>query len=419
MRHQKSARYLFAAGILASAVSIALVPDVALAQAMDPAILKRIEMLEAEIKALKAKPAPAIAKQADGKPLALSATDGITIFGRVDLGVESNNDGRVNRTVIQSQKSYIGFRAQRSFSPDLAGIVQIDTTVAPDDNANSTSFANRNSFVGLRSKSWGTILAGRHDEPIKLLQGSAAPVWASADVMETIINGKTMLATIDGQANALTGPAKTAFQSNSANKWGQFHNRLKNVVMYQSPKFGDFNAVVEYSTDEVNGASGTYKKPTYGGLIQYDDKRWNFGIAAEKLEHFSAKGKDLAALKLTGGYRGSGWSVGAAYSQIDNNAGRKTNNWMIAGTYKLGPTTLKANYGVGGESSSGAQDGTKMLGLEVNYPLDDNTSVYTYLALMDNDKNAYGRFETGTNLYNTPGAGLNPRAFGLGMRYQF
>ena len=49
---------------------------------------------------------------------------------------------------------------------------------------------------------------------------------------------------------------------------------------------------------------------------------------------------------------------------------------MVAASYKFGPTVLKANYGEASESKSNARDGSKMFGLELDYPLDKNTTAY-------------------------------------------
>ena len=76
----------------------------------------------------------------------------VTLYGRIDLGLESVNDGALTKTMLQNYASRIGFKGERGFSGDLAGVFQVETGVAPDDTSQSKAFANRNSFVGLKSK---------------------------------------------------------------------------------------------------------------------------------------------------------------------------------------------------------------------------------------------------------------------------
>ncbi|KAF0167155.1 MAG: porin [Rhodocyclaceae bacterium] len=384
--------------LIVTALGMCFAPSFAIASEAD--LMKRIEALQADIKALKAQQsAQAAAAPAPGKgAAALSATDGITISGKVDVGIESSYDGRVTRTPLQSHKSAIDFGGQRKLSADLTGLFMVGTTISPD--ATGGTFATRNSFVGLRSNSWGTILAGVYDDPFKQLSGTAAQLWGNADAMEVIINGKANVSTVGATMR-------------------QYITRNKNVVQYMSPKFSNVSVVLHYSMDEVNGAVGTRRQPLYAGLAEYSDGKYNFGIASSTFQNFSAVDKDFTALKLTAGMKMSQWSVGMAYSTFDNSVGRKTNNWMLGGSYKLGPTVLKANYGVGSESMGGADDGSKMLGLEVDYPLDKNTTLYGYYATIDNDTNGLGNFTAGTNVYVTPAKGLDPRVFGLAVRYKY
>lgn len=397
-------QFLLRKTLIVTALGMCFAPSFAIASEAD--LMKRIEALQADIKALKAQQAaqaaarPAAEAPAPSKgAVALSATDGITISGKFDVGVESSYDGRDTRTPVQSHKSAIDFGAQRKLSPDLTGLFMLGTTITPD--ATSGSFATRNSYVGLRSNRWGTILAGVYDDPFKQLSGTAAPLWANAEAMEVIINGKANVSTL--------GTAKMR----------QYITRNTNVVRYMSPKFGSVSAVLHYSTDEVNGAAGTVRKPLYAGLAEYNDGTYNFGIAKSTSQNFSGVDKDFTALKLTAGMKMGQMSFGIATSKFDNSVGQQTNNWMLGGSYKLGPTVLKANYAVGGESSAGAKDGSKMLGLEVDYPLDKNTTLYGYYATIENDANGLGNFTAGTNVYVTPAKGLDPHVFGLAVRYNY
>lgn len=393
--------------VVASTFGAAFLPSNAIASEAD--VLKKIEALQAEITALKAQvnaksPVSNSANSVPaGKALALSNTDGITIYGRLDLVGESSDDGKVSRTAMQNISSRIGFKGERKITEDLSGIMQIETGISPDDSVNSGLFASRNSYAGLKSKSMGSVIAGKHDMPFKSLEGTSSQLWGSAEAMEVIIHGK-------GSARAVSA-------------LGNLHTRQTNVFQYWSPTFSDIGIKLAYSPDETNGATTTsttdYRKPVYGGSVEFNNGVWNLGLATETQQNKTAKDQDMTGLKVTAGMKFGSGSVGVAFSNLDNDAGKKTSNWMVAGSYKLGPAVLKANYGVASESSSGADDGIKMLGLELDYPLDKYTTVYAYYTTITNAAKAKGRFEAADTKYSPPSAGDDPSALGLGIRYNF
>ena len=365
-------------------------------------VLKKIEAMQAEIKALRAqveaKSAGAVVPA--GKTVALSNTDGITIYGRLDVAVESNNDGDVKRTALHNYSSRLGFRGERKFNDSVSGIMQIETGVAPDDNANSGTLASRNSFVGLKGQ-FGTFIGGKHDMPFKSLEGGGAvtQLWGNADTPDVILNGK--------------GTGRTV----KDNIFG-LGTRQTNVLQYWSPKFSNVSIKLAYSPDEVNGASGTTKVTNLGASIEYDDGTWNAGIAMEKQSNKTAVGQDLSGTKATAGYKFGQGTVGVGYSTINNGAGKKTKNWVVTGSYNVGPTILKTNYGQSSESASGANDSVKMFGLELDYPIDKFTTVYTYYTKISNGDKAKARFE-GPDTKYSPAPGKSPSAIGAGIRYNF
>ncbi|TRZ97337.1 MAG: porin [Rhodocyclaceae bacterium] len=389
------------ATLVSTACGAALLPTNALASEAD--VMKKIEALQAEINALKtqvaAQPTASAAAVPAGKAIALSNTDGITVYGRLELVAEGADDGKVSRTVLQNISSRIGFKGERKITNDLSGIMQVETGVSPDDSANSGLFASRNSYAGLKSHSFGTIIAGKHDMPFKNLEGTANQLWGSAEAMEVIIHGKG------------TGIATGA-------TWANLHTRQTNVFQYWSPKFSDIAVRLAYSPDEVNGAAGTFRKPVYGGSIEFNNGMWNAGVATETKQNNTGTEKDMNGVKATAGIKFGNGSYGLAYSRLDNDAGKKTDNWLITGSYKFGPTILKANYGTSSETASGANDGLNMLALELDYPLDKYTTVFGYYTAVTNSAKARGRFEAGDNKYS-PVAGDDPSALGLGIRYNF
>lgn len=370
------------------------------AGASEAEIMKKIEALQAEIAALKAQVAakPAAAPMPAGETKSKSDRSGnFEWYGLLDVGLESNDDGRVNRTVMQSYSSRIGIRGDRALSTGLKGVFQVETKVAPDSSDNSKAFASRNSYIGLKG-GLGTIAWGTHDTPFKELKDNVKMLEGNADTMEHIIHGK---------ANAAIG--------------ANFHTRPMNTVQYWSPNWSGFEVKLAYSPDEIKGAAPdkTLRK-NFSSSLEYEYGMFNVGIATDRKADYLALGKDITAVKALAGMKFSNWTLGAAWSQVDNDAGKKANNWMVSGRYVMAPFVFKANYGVAGESSNNAQDGGKMVGLEADYVWDKSTMIYLYYANYAAGAKALGfKYDAGENAYKTTVAGDDAQVFGLAVQYKF
>lgn len=350
-------------------------------------------------------------------PVAAQTTD-FTWYGRIDLGLENNRVNNVTRTMVNNYASRLGIKGEHKFNDALSGIFQVETGVAPDDTAQSKAFANRNSFLGLKSTVAGQFIVGTHDMPLKSLEGTTGVMWGQGDLVEILVHGKG---------------TKAGVGSTFAN----VHTRQTNVLLYTSPKFA--NAVVAklaFSPDEgktsAAGANGALNKSVFGASVEYNDGTFNAGLATQTAKQFNGAlattgatpsafvpGLDMKATKLTFGAKMGDWSAGAAFSKLDNGAGRKTSNVVVTGTYALGTTTLKGSFGKSGESASGANDSIKGLSLQADYALDKQTTLYGSVARLSNDTGAKATFVGSDNFPAVATGGNDPRILGVGIRYVF
>ncbi|GLR11625.1 membrane protein [Chitinimonas prasina] len=328
--------------------------------------------------------------------VASAADSNVTVYGRMDMGLELHNDGKLRRVAVQNFSSRLGFRGEEGLGDGLSAIWQIESGVSPDDSANSGSFASRNSFVGLKGE-FGTVLMGNYDTPFKSLDKNVGLLWNQGDSVEQITHGK---------ASELN-----------------FHTRQKNVIQYHSPKFSGVQIKLAYGPDE---AKGSYTAPAevgsnrqvYSMSAEYDGGKWNVGAAYDVKQDQEAKGKDWHASKLIAGAKFGDFTLGAAISQLDNDAGRKVDTLTVNGAYKVGPMTYKASIGTADESAANANDGVDLFAIEVNYAISKMTSFYGYYAQFSNDARARARFEAGDNKYR-PARGDDPKVFGVAMRHNF
>jgi hypothetical protein len=365
---------------------------------------------------------------AAGMTLASSAfaqtAPSVTLYGRMDLAIESANDGALTRTMLQNYASRFGIKGERSFSSDLSGIFQVESAFSPEDAKNqnvsvattnsdklvtkvgttSGILASRNSFVGLKSNSMGTFLIGNHDTPLKSLDGGglASTLWAEGDALEVIIHGKG---------------TKTA----SSTYFDNVHTRQNNNLVYISPKFSNVVVKASYSPDEDQTA--TTNQPLYSVSGEWNDGTYNIGLAYQKKD-LADKTFAMSATKLTMGAKMGDFSAGLAFSALDNNAAvaansQKTNNSLIVLGYTMGQTVFKFNYGMSSESKANAQDDLTMTSVEVGYVLDKQTTLYTNYSQIMNNVKAKGSFTGADNFPATGTAGNDPTALSFGIRYNF
>ena len=199
----------------------------------------------------------------------------ITLYGRVFVMLESveavGEEGRATplkrRTRVSDQASLLGVRGSEALGAELSAVFQLETVFKAEEN-NST-FANRNSGIGLRGRP-GTVLLGRWDTPLK---AATTVVDAFSDL------------TLGGITAALNG-------SGLAGRQGTFDRRDTNVIQYWSPVVGGFalrlsHAVNEGRTAFLNpsqsGASLVYSSGAWHAGYAYDEQRdGTFAIELEK-----------------------------------------------------------------------------------------------------------------------------------------
>jgi predicted porin len=338
-----------------------------------------------------------------------------TWYGTLAIAAENSDDGSFIRNTSQSIGSKLGIKGETEINKSLKAMFQIETGVAQDDSANSKAFANRNSFVGLDSPSFGRVLLGTYDMPFKDLKGNNAKFDGNDDVVEIVVNGK-------GLKNSATA---NLFTDN-------VHTRQLNVVHYASPKFSNMQAKVAYGLDEpASNANTVVKKPVYGASFEYNDGTFNAGLAFETKENVNCTvatclqntvNGNLNARKVTLGWQGSAVGLGLVFGTLDNGLSgtfaRTSNTAALTGTYKMGDYTYRAGYGMASESLTGLGDDFNMLSLEVAYALHKSVNVFGYYSQINNNAGSKARFEGGENKYS-PALGGDPRVLGVGINYSF
>jgi predicted porin len=159
----------------------------------------------------------------------------------------TGTSGIIKRTEMNGSNTNMGVRGSEKLGGGITAIFQMETEFRVDQN--TSAFAARDSFVGLRSP-WGTIRLGRMDTPFKK--------WGDTLLFLGISSGNIV---------STSGVLRVVgFGSNSASS---FHLRRQNAVDYLSPRLGGFQATAQYSTDETDTAA---RHPhVWSSGIRYDN----------------------------------------------------------------------------------------------------------------------------------------------------
>jgi predicted porin len=180
-------------------------------------------------------------------------------------GTPTGENSIIRRTEVSSSNSRFGVRGHERLGGDLKAIFQLETEFHVDSN--DSAFAQRDSFVGLEDKKWGTIKLGRMDTPFKTF---------GDDISFLSVGSGNFVST----SNVLR---KTGFGTNSASS---FHLRRANAIQYESPEWGGLDFAVQYSTNEADTAS---RKPrVWSAAVEYERGPLKVSLAHE--EHWDLFG---------------------------------------------------------------------------------------------------------------------------------
>jgi len=212
----------------------------------------------------------------------------------------------IERNEMESSNSRLGVRGHERLGPNLKAIFQLETIFLVDSN--TSAFAQRDSFVGLSDDRWGTIKLVRMDTPFKTYGDDLSFLGVSSG---NFVSSSNVL-------------RKTGFGTSSASS---FHLRRANVVQYESPVLGGFDAAVQYSTDETDTA--TRKPHVWSGAVKWEGGPFVVSLAHEI--HWD----------LFGGSRNVPSSQSNFTDQSVNSKDKATQGMI---QMKFGPHTLEADF---------------------------------------------------------------------------
>jgi predicted porin len=376
--------------------------------------------------------------------VALAQASSLTISGFFKAGFDSlwySNSAatRLNKseTRVLDGSSRILFNATEDLGGGLSAIAQLDQRFTPDQASTiqtSNPVGGGNTWVGLRSTTFGTLTMGRSDlhygKSPDDTTSKAGAYQASANAVFDFVTSGT------GVNTAIANTTRT-----------------QNVVKYDSPNFSGFTATVAWSAnplgnseqDMLNTTAAVGQQsitpgpipgaaaigapltaatvPGGGGGPKHKGDGWNvnpqytngpfqvgYSYWRAKQDAPVAATTDQRGDSVYGYYRFGGFKVGLGWNKSkleranDGAQNAERTAWSLPMSYVWGPHNIVGHYTRAGDISSdlaGATTngtGARMVAVAYVYDLSKRTSVGLTYAKINNDSNA------AYNLYNSSSA---------------
>jgi predicted porin len=384
-----------------------------------------------------------------------------TIYGFLNGELESvqANGGATpysTRGRVSDGNSRLGFRSQIGLNDDLTGVVQIEGSLnnyeqgGLDGHGQSSTLTSRNTYVGIQSQRFGTIVLGNNDSVYRSLIGSGGELGGNLGIT---VRGLDVWNNTSAQ---MSGNTDSVFSRGEA--------RYKNSVHYVSPVWNGLQAGASYGFDEAEDSNTNRNrysvavKYTIGGLSlgAGADRQTNTGVDTESLlQGFGFHTGDESNVnttfyKVLGVYKfptrttiGLGFEQGR-YGYVDTAVPTSSNFYtgVVSGTMKqnavmasvtqaFGLATVMAGYGKLGDLSNAtfgnARDyGATQFSVGATYDFNKYFTPYVYFTKIRNraqqsvnlgQSPIYSNHINESNAFLAPGD--SPRAFGIGLIARF
>jgi predicted porin len=365
------------------------------------------------------------------------AQSSVRISGYFKVGVDNYKVSQTNaaragannsENRVSDSASRIIFGVTEDLGGGLSAIAQMDLRFNPDAAAPNTTAASQigtgNTFVGLRSKTMGTVVLGRRDTHFGGRNTSGNRITDQAGALQSSACALMCYVNTNGVA-AVTGIGVVG--------------RSPNLIAYDSPRWGGFGFTLAYS---MNAASSTAVEADSTSVAR-KGRAWNINpsfLASNwgvEYSHWNSKpDAPVAATNdqkgdLIGGYfTMAGFRVGLAYdrSRLTNSLtgvqAAKRTAWTLPLSYSTGPHTGYFEYTKAGDNkTTAAKDGAKLLSVGYNYALSKRTAVAVVLSKLNNDPGAnyqsYSNTGGSGNAASTLTAGEDGRLVALTLKHAF
>ncbi len=285
-------------------------------------------------------------------PSASFAQGGPTIYGQAHVSIDYLKNDFDNSLGASNNSSRIGVKGSYDLGGGLDAIYKFEWGVrVTDRSSDGSALSRRNQYAGLKSDTFGTLLVGRHDTPVKIIGRKVDLFWSTQ-----LGQNRSITAQQDGGAG--------------------FDLRSDNVIGYISPNLGPVSVFLAYITDHNLRSDPTYtisdnnNFDAYSATISYDQKtlftgndRLFIGVGWERHEVGDDQKGDLNgvgrvinrgeedAIRIALRYDIGNWTVAGMFQGTQNvgwSNGADRNSFGGGIQYKYGDWVFKGQvYGTG------------------------------------------------------------------------
>lgn len=332
---------------------------------------------------------------------AFAATANVDIYGAFRGSVDFvDADGADSRTRVSSNNSRIGFKGAEDLGGGLSAIWQWEYAFQLDEQgatqpqtSNDLRGSNsyRHTFVGLSSKTLGSLTLGTQESPLKTSTGPLA------------VFGDTL------------GDYRSVFTKLST--------RSDNSVMYTSPNMTGLTLRLMGGARNEDGLTASDDADMYAASAVYSNGPLYATLAYEAND--VAGGAQNDAWRAGVGYTFGNTKLGLAYEDNDAEAagGTTTNDgsaWYVSVAHKMGNITLAAAYTDRDEYTSGADNGAQQWTAGMTYSLSKRTELFALYTEVSNDTNGANNIGAGTGIATVSTvAGGDAQGISLGLNHSF
>ncbi|MEI6809395.1 MAG: porin [bacterium] len=323
------------------------------------------------------------------------------IYGKLHGSLDSIDDGKSREFYLSSNSSRLGIKGDKDLGNDAKVVWQVESLINIDESG--TTFASRDTYVGLSSADYGRIQIGRFDTPFKTL-------GRKTDLFNDMI----------GDTRNILGAGSSGFDL-----------RADNSIMYISPATAGVIAYLDYrTTDEVA------KSDVVSASLTWTHKDLILGAGCEQ-HGTMVSGTDTnkdGKVDIASSDRELGFRVSAAWKtgdlQVNGLAervlnaggtdGANRNTFGGGAAYAIRDVKIKAQYYVSLATDDQPDTGARMLSAGVDYSLSKSTIVYITYAGVQNDAKAKVSMSGGGHGDKVvPATGDNTSGVSVGLAYSF
>ena len=322
-----------------------------------------------------------------------SAQSSVTLFGIVDLSVNSVKNGTQSQKLLSSNQlnsNRLGFRGVEDLGGGMRAGFWLEGAMDSDTGNPSGQTWQRRSTVSLMGR-FGEIRLGR----------DYTPSFWNLTVFDPF--GTNGLGSALNLTSTLSSGATTLVRAN-------------NTVGYFLPAMGGVYGQVQAAAGE-----GTAGNKYIGGRIGYAGGPVNVAAAFGKTYKDGGLADEFSDINFGGSFNMGFMSIMATYDKRDFLT-RDQKNVMFGVMVPFGQSTLKFSYNKasGAQGTSATDYDATQIAFGYQYDLSKRTAIYATVSSLDNDGSAASgaRFTVGQGPAMTAG-GLKSSGYNIGVRHSF